>query len=97
VLVAIPFNKTDLTPQSLNPSTTTSQKKQKVLTSKRKTLQQAETIVTFLDPVIMRDNEQEANYNSVLKRKRITTRFVCQNTLRTLGLIDDVYELLEKK
>jgi ATHILA ORF-1 family len=46
--------------------------------------------------VIMRDNEQEVNYNSLLKRKLITTRFICQNTLRTLGLIDDVYELLEK-
>jgi hypothetical protein len=67
VLVAIPFNKTNLTPQSLNPSTTTSQKKQKVLASKRKTLQQTETIVTFLDTAIMRDNEQKAKYNSLLK------------------------------
>jgi ATHILA ORF-1 family len=44
----------------------------------------------------MRDNEQEANYNSLLKRKLITTRFVCENTLKTLGLLDDVYELLQK-
>jgi hypothetical protein len=42
-------------------------KKQKVLASKRKTLKQVETTVTFLDPIVMRDNEQEANYNSLLK------------------------------
>jgi ATHILA ORF-1 family len=44
----------------------------------------------------MRDSEQEANYNSLLKRKLITTRFACEQTLRTLDLIDDVYELLQK-
>jgi ATHILA ORF-1 family len=71
-------------------------KKQKVLASKRTKLKQAETTVTFLDPVVMRDNEQEVKYNSLLKRKLITTRFACEQTLRTLGLLDDVYDLLQK-
>ena len=45
--------------------------------------------------IIFRNQQQEDRYNAFAKRKIVNTRYIDNNVLRTLGLFDDIYWMLD--